>query len=117
MAPKKKGGKKGGKKKKGPAFYTAPEDTQPFGFLVHDIVRTPVGLTGTVIGVKYDDPENKETGRLWVEYPGGKQSPLEPRLGAGFIGTLGYRRAPEAEHIRRDVDAFNLKLRVEEDRR
>jgi len=35
MSPKKKGasGKKG-KKKKGPAFYTAPEDTEPFGFKV-----------------------------------------------------------------------------------
>mmetsp|Transcript_30571 Transcript_30571/g.72768 ORF Transcript_30571/g.72768 Transcript_30571/m.72768 type:complete len:312 (+) Transcript_30571:367-1302(+) len=118
MSPKKKGasGKKG-KKKKGPAFYTAPEDTEPFGFKVNDIVRTPVGLTGTVIGVKYDDPNNKETGRLWVEYFGGKRSPLEPRLGAGFIGTLGYRRAPEAEHIRRDVDTFNQKLREMEERR
>jgi len=84
---------------------------------VNDIVRTPVGLTGTVIGVKYDDPNNKETGRLWVEYFGGKRSPLEPRLGAGFIGTLGYRRAPEAEHIRRDVDTFNQKLREMEERR
>lgn len=27
-----------GKKKKGPAFYTAPEDTQPFGFLVRQNV-------------------------------------------------------------------------------
>lgn len=114
MAPK-KGGK--GKKKKAPAFYTAPEDTEPFGFRVHDIVRTPVGLTGTVIGVKYDDPERKETGRLWVEYPGGKQAPLEPRLGAGFIGTLGYRRAPEAEHIRRDVNAFNTEMSVMETKR
>lgn len=109
--------KKGGKKKKGPAFYTAPEDTEPFGFRVNDIVRTPVGLTGTVIGVKYDDPENKQTGRLWVEYTGGRQAPLEPRLGAGFIGTLGYRRAPEAEHIRRDVDAFNLTLKIADDKR
>ena len=40
--------------------------------------------------IRYDDPDNKETGRLWVEYSGGRQAPLEPRLGAGFIGTLGY---------------------------
>jgi hypothetical protein len=37
-----------------------------------DIVRTPLGVTGTVIGVKYENPENKDTGRIWVLYDNGQ---------------------------------------------
>ncbi len=48
-----------------------------------DIVRTPLGLLGTVIGVKYDDANAKETGRVWVKYENGHEAPLEPRQAAG----------------------------------
>lgn len=113
--PKKKGGRKG--KARAPAFYTGDQDLAPFGFKLRDIVQTPLGLKGTVIGVKYDSPENRESARLWVEYPGGKQSPLEPRLQAGFIGQHGYRRCPEAEHIWRDVCDIRQKMKEAEEAR
>ena len=44
MAPKKKG--------KGPTYYTDDSDLEPFGFKLNDIIRTPLGVAGTVIGVK-----------------------------------------------------------------
>mmetsp|Transcript_11858 Transcript_11858/g.22591 ORF Transcript_11858/g.22591 Transcript_11858/m.22591 type:complete len:172 (+) Transcript_11858:330-845(+) len=120
MGKKKGGGKKGGKKKKGPAFYTSEDDLAPFGFKMHDIVCTPIGLKGTIIGVKYDPPgpENRDSAQVWVEYPGGKQSPLEPKLQSGFIGqAAGYRRVSEAEHIWRDVCTIRTKMQNEEEAR
>mmetsp|Transcript_9054 Transcript_9054/g.15756 ORF Transcript_9054/g.15756 Transcript_9054/m.15756 type:complete len:152 (-) Transcript_9054:554-1009(-) len=91
--------------KKKPAIFTSDEDLKPFGFKMSDIVRTPLGITGTVLGVKYENPEAKETGRVWVRYENGNEAPLEPKLGAGYMQQLGYRRCSEADHIRRDVDA------------
>ncbi|KAG1679320.1 hypothetical protein FOA52_009352 [Chlamydomonas sp. UWO 241] len=102
MAPVKK--KAGGGKKKAPAFYCGAEDLEPFGFAMNDIIKTPLGVTGTVIGVKYESAEQKETGRVWVRYQNGHEAPLEPRLGAGLMSALGYRRCSEADHIRRDVE-------------
>ena len=78
-----------------------------------DIVRTPLGLTGTVIGVKYVhlstgiillipeeltsvlicrlvEPSQPETARLWVAYNSGLEAPLEPQLSAGHLTELGY---------------------------
>lgn len=60
---------------------------------VHDIVRTPVGLLGTVLGVKYDSASDKESGRLWVRYNNGHEAPLEPRAGVGNIQAMGGWRA------------------------
>ena len=80
---------------------------------VKDIVRTPLGLTGTVIGVKYVqsstlnmmispeeltsvvdsrlvEPSQPETARLWVAYNSGLEAPLEPQLSAGRLTELGY---------------------------
>lgn len=60
-------GKKGGKKKaKGPTYYVEDVRCIPFGFRANDIIKTPLGLTGTVIGVKYENPDDQATGRLWV---------------------------------------------------
>lgn len=59
-------GKKGGKKAKGPTYYVTDEHVMPFGFRANDIIKTPLGLTGTVIGVKYEQPEQKVGGKLWV---------------------------------------------------
>lgn len=91
-------------KKKGPTYYTSDADFEPFGFKMHDIIRTPLGVAGTVVGVKYENPDQKETGRVWVLYDNGHEAPLEPRLGAGYMSALGYRRCSEADHIRRDVN-------------
>ena len=46
-------GKKSGKKgSKATAYSTTPEDLKPFGFNFRDLVRTPLGVVGTVLGVK-----------------------------------------------------------------
>lgn len=108
--------KKGGKKK-GPTYYTTDEDMAPFGFKVNDIIRTPLGITGTVIGVKYENPEQKETGRVWVKYENDHEAPLEPKLGAGYMSALGYRRCSEADHIRRDVDIHSEAQKKVDDER
>eukprot|EP00877_Chromochloris_zofingiensis_P012143 jgi/Chrzof1/7182/Cz02g13320.t1 len=50
-----------------------------------EIVRTPLGLQGTVIGVKYDEPGNKDSGRIWVRYENGHEAPLEPKQAAGNV--------------------------------
>ena len=38
---------------------------------------------------RYENPEQKETGRAWVRYDNGNEAPLEPRLGAGLMSALG----------------------------
>lgn len=53
---------------------------------------------------RFEEPENKESGRVWVRYSNSHEAPLEPKLGAGYMAQLGYRRCSEADHIRRDVD-------------
>ena len=39
--------------------------------------------------LRYENPEQKETGRAWVRYENGNEAPLEPRLGAGLMSALG----------------------------
>lgn len=117
-------GKKGKKGKK-PQIYTEVEHLRPFGLSMRDIVTTPLGLQGTVIGVKYEDAEVQGTGRVWVEYTGGRQSPLEPRLSQGSIQSHGYTRNPDSDHLFRDVlfhkrrlkEAEELRQKAEEQRR
>ena len=38
---------------------------------------------------RYENPEQKDTGRVWVLYENGHEAPLEPRLGAGYMSALG----------------------------
>lgn len=59
----------------------------------------------------------KESGRLWVRYDNGHEAPLEPRQGAGHIEVLGYRRCPDADHIRRDMAQAEAQLAVQEEQR
>lgn len=59
MPPKKKaagGGKKvkSAKKTKAPEYITDDAECLAFGLRSQDIVRTPLGLTAKVLGVKYD---------------------------------------------------------------
>ena len=61
-------GKKG--KGKAPAFLTDAEALKPFDCDVRDIIKTPLGVTATVVGVK--------DGSLWLEWPGGIVSPASP---------------------------------------
>jgi hypothetical protein len=41
-----------GIQKKGPAYFTNDVDLEPFGFRMNDIMQTPLGVAGTIIGVK-----------------------------------------------------------------
>ncbi len=38
---------------------------------------------------RYENQEQKETGRVWVKYENNHEAPLEPRLGAGHMSALG----------------------------
>jgi hypothetical protein len=44
--------KKGTKKAKEPTFYTDSESCRPFGFVVNDILKAPLGIQITILGVK-----------------------------------------------------------------
>jgi hypothetical protein len=46
--------------KKAPAIFTADEHLQPFGLRVRDLVRSPLGVTGVVVGVRYPSTERAE---------------------------------------------------------
>lgn len=94
---------KGGSKAKKEAFKTEDEVLAPFGLKVKEIVRTPLGVTGEVLGVKLQDPADPQTARLWVRYSSGLEAPLEPQVSAGYIGGLGYRKVSDADHVARDV--------------
>lgn len=85
-----------------------------------DLVRTPLGVTATVLGVRYascpcpnhrnalslihdhlckyfrihlarfDDTNDASSARLWVKYQSGLEAPLEPRVSVGQLTALGY---------------------------
>lgn len=82
---------------KAPAIFTDDQDTAPFGVRVNEIVRTPLGVTGTVLGVKYSDADAKLDGRIWLRYKTGQECPLE----------LHAERCSDSDHIRRDIDEYN----------
>mmetsp|Transcript_31545 Transcript_31545/g.94075 ORF Transcript_31545/g.94075 Transcript_31545/m.94075 type:complete len:135 (-) Transcript_31545:768-1172(-) len=104
---------------KGGALLTDDKDLAPFGVKLNDMVRTPLGVTGTIIGVKYESVSDKSSGRVWVAYSNGTEAPLEPRLGPGDAGlaALGYARVQEADHIRRNLAAVRETLKREEKER
>mmetsp|Transcript_31140 Transcript_31140/g.77505 ORF Transcript_31140/g.77505 Transcript_31140/m.77505 type:complete len:150 (-) Transcript_31140:192-641(-) len=110
-------GKKGGKKAKGPTYYVEDDHCLPFGFRANDIIKTPLGLTGTVIGVKYENPDLKETGRLWVLYDGGKEAPIENPQAQTAEFPAAYRRSTEGSHIWRDVTRIRAQMKVIEEAR
>lgn len=114
MPPKKVARKGSAKKKtKAPEFETGDEDCMKFGLRAKDVVRTPLGLSAQVLGVKWEDV-HKTSGRLWVEYSNGLRAPLEPRTN---IIPLGYKRSSEAEAIWRDIALVRDRVRVLEEQR
>lgn len=133
MPPARGGTKAGGKKKKGPAFYTGHDHLQPFGVRAGDVVASPVGLRGTVLGVKYDgdertgvenrpssagaasEPWHERKARLWVDY-GGRQSPLDYEL-VNREKERTVRKETDALHIWREVENLRWQLREEEEKR
>jgi len=100
---------------------------------MNELVRTPLGLSATVLGVRcvqrlncisfntrspacqrrhaslgsaktltttkphderpftrYEEPSQKESGRIWVRYDNGHEAPLEPKQAAGSLNLLGW---------------------------
>jgi hypothetical protein len=78
-------------------------------------VRTPLGLSATVLGVRYEQPGQKESGRLWVRYENDDVAPLEPKQAAGSLSQLGYRQCAEAERIRAAVAAQEAEAAQQEE--
>jgi hypothetical protein len=97
------------------ALHTEPEHLAKFGLALDEIVKTPLGLFGTVIGVKYVSAEQAESfsgGKLWIRYTNGLESPVE------YEETHGYTKGTISEHIARDVVCYNAELdRMAEERR
>jgi hypothetical protein len=44
--------------KKGPSIHVEEEHLRPFGLSLNELIRTPLGITGSVIGVKYSGVES-----------------------------------------------------------
>lgn len=109
-AKKKAGGKK---KAKEPDYQTTDQYLfDVFGVRQKDIVRTPLGMEGEVLGTKTPDKEDPSTWRLWLGYPNGFKAPIDPR-NKDEMASRGYRKASESAHVVRDMaleDARRLKF-------
>lgn len=91
-----------GKKGKGKKvdFLVDADSLAPFEVQVRDMINTPLGVQATVIGVR--------DGALWLEWPGGIQSPASPQPAKAKnkveLETYGYSRRPPSAHIQRSID-------------
>jgi len=75
-----------GKKGKKAKIEETDEACAPFGFKLHDLIHTPVGLTGTVVGAMYKTPGDASTARLFVMY---RDSQFQ--LNGQHVGSSGRR--------------------------
>ncbi|XP_073386690.1 uncharacterized protein [Physcomitrium patens] len=100
---------KKGKKNKLPPYWNEERDSAPFenlkawsSALARDLIKTPLGLVGTILGVKYETKEQGKpgSGTMWVRYPNMFISPLVKNL-------TGYKRLSDGDHIWRDLKEFN----------
>jgi hypothetical protein len=92
---------------KAPPICTGEDHLQVFGLSANEIVKTPLGVRGTVLGVKYTSAEQAVTmtgGKLWVLYETGLEAPVE------WEPAHGYARCSPADHIHRDVLAYEAEL-------
>jgi hypothetical protein len=92
---------------KAPPLYTTDDHLKQFGLSANEIVKTPLGVKGTVLGVKYATTEQAAAmngGKLWVAYDTGLEAPVE------WEPAHGYGRCSTAEHIRRDMAAYVAEL-------
>ncbi|KAL3896571.1 MAG: hypothetical protein SGPRY_013241 [Prymnesium sp.] len=96
MPPKKKGkGKKSGKRE----FLVDAVSLAPYGVKLRDILRTPLGVEVTVLGV------NRADGLLWVRWPGGIDSPVPSKARSqDAMEEYGYIKRPISVHIQRSID-------------
>ncbi|KAH7307709.1 hypothetical protein KP509_22G073200 [Ceratopteris richardii] len=68
------------KKKKAPPFYTDKARLAPYGVQAKDLIKTSLGLTASVVGIKRNSKEGEEEdtlGPLWVDYRCGYRAPIE----------------------------------------
>ena len=81
-------------------FLTDATALAPFDVQMRDMIATPLGVQCTVIGVR--------DGALWLEWPGGIQSPASPApakaKSKSELETYGYVRRPQSAHIQRSID-------------
>jgi hypothetical protein len=92
---------------KAPPLFTTDDHLKQFGLSANEIVKTPLGVKGTVLGVKYGTTEQAATmngGKLWVVYETGLEAPVE------WEPAHGYGRCSAADHIRRDMTAYEAEL-------
>lgn len=88
---------KKGKGKKLAGYETDAGALAPFGVQVRDIISTPLGVKGTVLGVR--------AGVLWLRWPGGVESPtLAEAVDKSKLEEYGYVRRPQSAHIQRSID-------------
>lgn len=93
--PKGKKGKKGNKKE----FLGDPASLAPYNVGLRDIIKTPLGVEVTVLGV------NRADGLLWVKWPGNVESPLPSKAKTkADMEAFGYVRRPQSAHIQRSID-------------
>ena len=97
MVKKKKGTKKGGKKGKKDAIDKDPVTLAPWGVKVSDIVRTPLGVDATVLGVS--------KGSLWLQWPGNVKAPLpNDAKTRADMERFGYVKRGNSAHIQRSIE-------------
>lgn len=89
---------KKGKGKKGPELLVDDEALAPFEVKVNDMIKSPLGVVCTVMGVK--------DGQLIVQWPGGAVTPAAPGGAVDKAGLkeYGYSRRPQSAHIQRSID-------------
>lgn len=81
------------------------------------VCRMSRNLPGHTRMCRYESADDKQTGRIWVKYENGHEAPLEPKLNAGFMSSLGYRKCSEADHIRRDVGSHMTEAKKQDEER
>uniref|UniRef100_A0A7S3EZS9 Uncharacterized protein n=1 Tax=Haptolina ericina TaxID=156174 RepID=A0A7S3EZS9_9EUKA len=90
--PKKKGKGKKGKKD----FLVDLPSLQPYGVMPRDIIKTPLGVEATVLGVR--------DGLLWLQFQGNVQSPVPSKAKTkADMEAFGYVRRPQSAHIHRSI--------------
>lgn len=92
------------KKKKAPAFYTDEGSLAPYKVQAKDLIKTSLGLTASVVGVKHSSKEGEgemDPGTLWVDYRWGYRSPIEKdRFEPCYATTQLWRSVHEFEKVK-----------------
>ena len=104
-----------GKKGKKPKVEETDEACAPFGFKLHDLIHTPVGLMGTVVGAMYKVPGDVSTARLFVMYRDSQFQLAGQHVGSSGRRDLRYgtfRMVPEP--LVPGSNCFPLEIRAED---